>query len=454
MVRSTLCALSQMGHNLSDKECKYDEGGYFIVKGVEKVVVAQERLANNYIHVLSNKDRWTAEIRTLGNIETKVASQFILESKKSSPALVRAILPYVDQPIPLFILFRAYGIVSDKNIVQHILSPEEIGCKPSEVNMMDMIQKMVEDGAECYTQEHAIEYIAARIRRTMTLERKVEYVKDNLQKEILCHIEKSSNLAKSKCHFLGYMTRRLLLVILGRNEPNDRDHFANKRLDLAGPLMAIIFRMLFKKMKMDMGRILQKSIEASKGFNISLAVKNITITNGLKYSLATGNWSEQSRANHSRIGVSQVLNRTTGPSTLSHLRRVNTPIGKDGKLLKPRQIHNSHLGVLCLVGETMVTMADGRKKSIKSVDPNIDEVITVNPRTLALERSRIHSYFTIPSNGNIIGISILNGVEVKCTRDHPFLIRENDKQVWRKAGDLKLNDRLIYHHSAAHFREG
>jgi DNA-directed RNA polymerase II subunit RPB2 len=343
MVKSSLCALEQEG--TGDDECKFDGGGYFIIKGVEKVVVAQERSANNYIHVLSVKDRWTAEIRTLGSTESKVATQFLLESKKSSPGVITVKLPYVDQPIPLFILFRAYGLGSDKEIISHILTQEEI---ENDTGLMKIMKQLIEDSAgSSFGQEKAIEYIAVRIRRAMTLERKIEYVKENLQREILSHIEKCLELPKSKCHFLAYMTRRLLLVMVGTNEPNDRDHFANKRLDLAGPLLAIIFRMLFKKMKMEMGRVLQKAVEASKGFNISLAVKHITITNGLKYSLATGNWSEQSRANPSRIGVSQVLNRTTGPSALSHLRRVNTPIGKDGKLLKPRQIHNAHYGIIC-----------------------------------------------------------------------------------------------------------
>ena len=82
-------------------------------------------------------------------------------------------------------------------------------------------------------------------------------------------------------------------------------------------------------------------------FNLELSIKTRTITDGLKYSLATGNWGDQRKAHQTRAGVSQVLNRLTFASTLSHLRRLNSPIGRDGKLARPRQLHNTHWGMIC-----------------------------------------------------------------------------------------------------------
>lgn len=151
-----------------------------------------------------------------------------------------------------------------------------------------------------------------------------------------------------KAFFFGYMIHRLLLAALERRETDDRDHFGKKRLDLAGPLLAQLFRMLFRKMTSDVGRYLQKCIDDNREFNLNLAVKNTTITNGLKYSLATGNWGDQKKASSAKAGVSQVLNRYTYASSLSHLRRLNTPIGRDGKLAKPRQLHNTHWGMVRL----------------------------------------------------------------------------------------------------------
>lgn len=91
----------------------------------------------------------------------------------------------------------------------------------------------------------------------------------------------------------------------------------------------------------------QKFIDKGKDFNLDLAIKTKLITDGLRYSLATGNWGDQKKAHQARAGVSQVLNRLTFASTLSHLRRVNSPIGRDGKLAKPRQLHNTLWGMIC-----------------------------------------------------------------------------------------------------------
>lgn len=159
------------------------------------------------------------------------------------------------------------------------------------------------------------------------------------------------------------MINRLLLCALERRELDDRDHFAKKRLDLAGPLMSGLFRMLFRKLTKEVGRYLQKCIDKGTDFNLTLAVKSSIITNGLRYSLATGNWGDQKKFMSARAGVSQVLNRYTFASTLSHLRRLNTPIGREGKLAKPRQLHNTHWGMVC-PAETPEGQACGLVKNL------------------------------------------------------------------------------------------
>ncbi|CAJ0962153.1 unnamed protein product [Ranitomeya imitator] len=156
---------------------------------------------------------------------------------------------------------------------------------------------------------------------------------------------------KSDTHRTGlprrYMVHRLLLAALGRRELDDRDHYGNKRLDLAGPLLAFLFRGMFKNLLKEVRIYAQKFIDRGKDFNLELAIKTRIISDGLKYSLATGNWGDQKKAHQARAGVSQVLNRLTFASTLSHLRRLNSPIGRDGKLAKPRQLHNTLWGMVC-----------------------------------------------------------------------------------------------------------
>lgn len=65
-------------------------------------------------------------------------------------------------------------------------------------------------------------------------------------------------LESKKVYFFGYMIHRLLLSALERRELDDLDHFGKKRLDLAGPLLANLFRMLFRKLTKDVYRYMQK----------------------------------------------------------------------------------------------------------------------------------------------------------------------------------------------------
>ena len=102
------------------------------------------------------------------------------------------------------------------------------------------------------------------------------------------------------------MVHRLLLAALGRRELDDRDHYGNKRLDLAGPLLAFLFRGLFRNLSKEMRMYAQKFIDKGRDFNLELAIKTRIISDGLKYSLATGNWGDQKKAHQARAGVSQV----------------------------------------------------------------------------------------------------------------------------------------------------
>ncbi|CAN0480807.1 unnamed protein product, partial [Ectocarpus sp. 12 AP-2014] len=125
------------------------------------------------------------------------------------------------------------------------------------------------------------------------------------------------------------MVHKLLMCSLGRLEEDDRDHYGKKRLDLAGALLAGLFRQLFRKLTQNVRKYLQLCLDKGTQFVVGTAIKSQFITDGLKYSLATGNWGDKKTA--TKAGVSQVLNRLTYASALSHLRRLNTPLGREGK---------------------------------------------------------------------------------------------------------------------------
>ncbi|KAL6937496.1 DNA-dependent RNA polymerase II [Hanseniaspora osmophila] len=367
MLRSRYCLLyDQTESDLYKlKECPFDMGGYFIINGSEKVLIAQERSAGNIVQVFRKSApspiSLIAEIRSVIERGSRFISTLQVKMygrEDSANRTIKATLPYIKQDIPIVIIFRALGIVPDGEILQHICYDV------NDWQMFELLKPCVEEGFVIQDRETALDFIG---RRGATIgikkEKRIQYVKDILQKEFLPHVTQLEGFEGRKAFFLGYMVNRLLLCALDRKDQDDRDHFGKKRLDLAGPLLAQLFRTLFKKLTRDIFRYMQRSVEEAKDFNLKLAVKATTLTAGLKYALATGNWGEQKKAMTSRAGVSQVLNRYTYSSTLSHLRRTNTPIGRDGKLAKPRQLHNTHWGLVC-PAETPEGQACGLVKNL------------------------------------------------------------------------------------------
>ncbi|KAI0275029.1 DNA-dependent RNA polymerase II second largest subunit [Gloeopeniophorella convolvens] len=369
MLRSEFCILSGLGEReLYDlNECPYDSGGYFIINGSEKVLIAQERMATNHVYVFAKAQpspiNFLAEIRSAVEKGGKTISQFQVKmfhrnQEKTSGNVMKATIPYIKVDIPIWVVFRALGVMSDRDILEHICYDMQ------DMQMLEMLKPCIDDGFVIQDRDIALDFIGNRGTTTgLSRERRIRYAQEILQKEMLPHVSMSEGSESKKAYFFGYMVHRLLLAAMERRELDDRDHFGKKRLDLAGPLLANLFRMLFRKLTRDVYRHLQKCVETHKEFNLNLAIKHNTITNGLKYSLATGNWGDQKKAMSAKAGVSQVLNRYTYASTLSHLRRTNTPLGREGKIAKPRQLHNTHWGMVC-PAETPEGQACGLVKNL------------------------------------------------------------------------------------------
>jgi len=356
MLRSTYCLLSGLtDRDLTElNECPLDPGGYFIINGSEKVLIAQEKMATNTVYVFSMKDSkyaYKAECRSCVEHSSRPTSTIWVNmlSKGSAGAKktaigqrIIAIIPYIKQEIPIMIVFRALGFVADRDILEHIIYDFD------DPEMMEMVKPSLDEAFVVQEQNVALNFIGIRgAKPGVTRDRRIKYAREILQKEMLPHVGVSDFCETKKAYYLGYIVHRLLLAALGRRELDDRDHYGNKRLDLAGPLLAFLFRGLFRNLNKEIKMYAQKFIDSGKDFSLDLAIKTRIISDGLRYSLATGNWGDQKKAHQARAGVSQVLNRLTYASTLSHLRRVNSPIGRDGKLAKPRQLHNTLWGMLC-----------------------------------------------------------------------------------------------------------
>ncbi|KAG5914999.1 DNA-dependent RNA polymerase II [Claviceps capensis] len=373
MVKSKICHLSRETDEslFTVNECPYDQGGYFVINGSEKVLIAQERSAANIVQVFKKAQpspyTYTAEIRSALEKGSRLISslQLKLYGKGDSARggfgqTIHTTLPFVKSELPIAIVFRALGVVSDEDILNHICYDR------NDSQMLEMLRPCIEEAFCVQDREVALDFIGKRGNRDQAglgREKRVRVAKDILQKETLPHISQTEGSETRKAFFLGYMVHKLLQCALGRREADDRDHFGKKRLDLAGPLLAKLFRGIVRRMNNELSNYLRRCVEGNRHFNLAVGIKPGTLSNGLKYSLATGNWGDQKKAMSSTAGVSQVLNRYTFASTLSHLRRTNTPIGRDGKLAKPRQLHNTHWGLVC-PAETPEGQACGLVKNL------------------------------------------------------------------------------------------
>jgi len=420
MLRSSYCVLSDK----TDKElvelgeCIYDQGGYFVINGSEKVLIAQERMCTNHVYAFKKKQpskwAWVCEVRSYIEQGGRPPSTLYMQiyNKGGRGAVegnqIRAMMPYIRTDVPVVVVFRALGFVADRDILEHIVYDF------SDTEMMERFRPSLEEAFVIQNQTVALDFIGRRgSAQNVGKAERVQYAKDVLQKEVLPHVGTEEHCETKKAFFLGYIVHKLLMASLGRIEEDDRDHFGKKRLDLAGALLGGLFRILFRKLTKDVRRYLQRCVDEGRPFNLTVAIKSKTLTDGLRYSLATGNWGD--RKNASKAGISQVLNRLTYASSLSHLRRVSTPLGREGKNAKPRQLHNTHWGMVC-PAETPEGQAVGLVKnlalmayiSVGSAQGPIIEFLEewstenleeISPATLADQSST-----KIFLNGNWVGI--------------------------------------------------
>ena len=203
--------------------------------------------------------------------------------------------------MPICILFRALGFVSDREILEHIVYDFD------DTEMMENIKPSLDEAFVIQEQEVALNFIGSRGSKPgVNKDKRIRYAKDILQKELLPHVGISDYCETKKAYFVGYMVNRMLQVSCGRRDFDDRDATGNRRLDLAGPLMAFLFRSLFRKVTKEVKSYSQRFIDKKRNFSLESAIRHRTITDGLQYSLATGNWGDQQKIADIRPGVSQV----------------------------------------------------------------------------------------------------------------------------------------------------
>src|ERR687897_1081800 len=333
MVKSNACIL----HNMPEyklielAEDPRDPGGYFVINGSERVIVGLEDLSYNKIIVDAEETAGTLTYKA------KVYSSIVgyrakLELIMKPDGSIVAKIPGSPVDIPLVTLIRALGLESDRDIANAVSFKEKI---------QDELEPSFEKVGEITTSRDSIVYISKRIAPGMLEEFQIKRSETLLDWGLLPHIGKNPDNRHEKALFLGEAASKLIELKLGWIDPDDKDHYGNKVIKFAGQMLADLFRTAFRNLIRDMKYQLERSGQ-KRGINaVAAAVRPGIISDKLNNAIATGNWGR------GRVGVTQLLDRTNYMSTISHLRRIQSPLSRSQPNFEARDLHATHFGRIC-----------------------------------------------------------------------------------------------------------
>jgi len=358
MLQSKLCILNNLPKETryTMGECRHDYGGYFIIDGKEKVLIPQEKFGNNMIYIREVNDNihdYSVEVRSVSEDISKPQRTFAIRrvapSSTYTNGQIMVFIPNVRKSVPLFIVFRALGIISDKDIckmIVHDLDKYE--------SYVKTLIPCVHDAGGIFNQMNALEYIGSFT--------KVKTIKESyniLINYLLPHVGEMN--FRTKALYIGHMIFEMLKVIHNDQPVTDRDSFKYKRVDNTGYLMKELFleyanimyisiyqsidKELFynKSLYIDEGEVKEQNYQFINLFNSKHFIEERYIENGFKKAFK-GNWGAKSHTK--RLGVLQTINRLSYNSFMSHLRKINLDIDSAAKVVKPHMLHGSQWGVI------------------------------------------------------------------------------------------------------------
>lgn len=430
-------------------ECKYDPGGYFLVNGQEKIIMSIEKMAENKILIFTKKDTsfengiiYTAHINSRKNDWSDNLQIATIKNRKDG---VISLTSSQLVEIPIFILMRALGLESDQEILANICYNLD------DVKMINLLRPSMvfsqdDDGNQVKTKEEAINYLINKLNKTRRIsqtdevlakKQKMMILEKILKQDLLQHL--GEDMPKKRA-FIGMMVNKLLLVMLGKNDADDRDALHNKRIETPGILLGQLFRQNWKKMLSEIGKNFRKKNQSDiNPINVISQIKPTTIEQGIKTALATGVWG----MNRTKNGVAQALQRLSWIQSQSYFRRVLTPTldNATAGVTAIRHINNNQYKMLCVAGDTDILLSNNNLVKIKNITED-HEILTINPDTLEKETSKIYRIFSkIPDI--LFEITTFDNHIIKATDDHPFLVPSKFGNVWKKLGDLLVGDELF-----------
>jgi DNA-directed RNA polymerase subunit B" len=332
MIKSEICNL--VGINdaemIQHGEDPLDPGGYFIVNGTERVVMTLEDLAPNKI-LTELGERYGDSIEVSKVFSQRRGYRALVVVERGRKSLLEISFPSISGRVNFITLMRALGVETDEDVAKIVSTDPEI--------MKFMFENLEE--AEVFTIEDAIEKIGGRVASGQAREYQMKRANYVIDRYLLPHLGNDPADRIPKAHFLGRMAESCFELALKRRSDDDKDHYSNKRLKLTGDLMEDLFRVAFNRLARDVKYQLERANMRNRELNVATLVRADVLTDRLQHPLATGNWVG------GRSGVSQLLDRTDYISTLSHLRRVISPLSRAQPHFEARDLHPTQWGRLC-----------------------------------------------------------------------------------------------------------
>ncbi|KJY00099.1 DNA-directed rna polymerase III subunit like protein [Zymoseptoria brevis] len=452
MLRSSKCVLS--GRSESEmawlNECAVDPGGYFIVRGQEKVILVQEQLSKNRIIVETFKGVIQASVTShTANVKTKT---YVLV-KKGHIYLKHNSL---NEDIPVAIMLRAMGVQSDHEIL--------LLAAGNDAQYQDEFAPNLEVAAieGAFTQEQALEYIATRLKPDRFGDKWKRNEKtpkqtalEKLAATIIPHVEVEGMNFRPKALYIAFMTRRVLMAMNDPKLVDDRDYVGNKRLELAGQMLALLFEDLFKDfvrmIKVNMDKTLKKPNPTQEFDPVRIVEQGeARITSGMERAISTGNWTLK-RFRMDRAGVTHVLSRLSYISALGMMTRITSQFEKTRKVSGPRALQPSQFGMLC-TSDTPEGEACGLVKNLALMThiTTADDEAPVRKMMYVLGAEDVTSVSGTEIYGNGAYIIFINGTPAALTRQPKQFL--NGFRKFRRMGRISefVSIYINHHHNGVH----
>ncbi len=331
MLKSKLCHLTgktpeeliQMG------EDPMDFGGYFIVNGSEKALTSQEVLASDRILITESAgDKFSAEV-----ISTKGAFKGRVRVTRSKDGLLSVSFPASPRKLRLFALLRALGLKDDREMMDAFPSNTAI--------LNDVLINL--EANDVKDEEEALDRIGKYVAPGQVIDYRLRRAQEVIDGFLLPHIGAAKEDRRAKAYYLATMATRAIERAHGLRGRDDKDHYANKRLELPGKLMEHLFRHSFKYFMKDLTFQIDRTVTRRRKLNISTVVRPGAVTERLLFGMSTGNWIGRS------TGVSRFMDRVNYLGPLTEFRKVKSPLNKNRELYEARDVHGTHWGRLCCI---------------------------------------------------------------------------------------------------------